>query len=89
MANIRDMTSVKPGARVVTADAKQIGRVKVILEDEFLVDARLAPDYWLGIETVGEVAEDEVQLLITRSAVGAAKMQNIKSIDDSSLPSRQ
>jgi hypothetical protein len=89
MANIRDMSGVKPGARVVTADAKQIGRVKVVREDEFLVEVRFAADYWLGIETVDEAAEDEVQLLITKSAVGSAKLPNIKSIDDSSMPSRQ
>ena len=81
--------AVKPGARVVTADAKELGKVKDVREDEFLVDARLAPDYWLGIDVVERASEEQVQLLITKDGVSAAKLPNIKSIDDSNLPSRQ
>ena len=80
---------VKLGARVVTADAQQLGKVKEVREDEFLVDARLAPDYWLGTDIVERVSDEEVRLLITKEGVPAAKLPDIKSIDDSNLPSRQ
>jgi hypothetical protein len=83
------ISAIKPGARVVTADAKQLGMVKDIRDEQFLVDVRWASDYWLGIETVEDASEDVVQLLIAKAGVGPAKLPEIKNIDDSGMPSRQ
>jgi hypothetical protein len=66
--------AVRPGARVVSADGKQLGVVKDAREDRFLVDVRWAPDYWLGVETVDNASEDIVQLFVTKQAVGSAKL---------------
>lgn len=66
--------AVHRGARVVTADGKQIGLVKDVRVDRFLVDVRWAPDYWLGTETVGDVSEDLVQLLVVKEDLGSAKL---------------
>ena len=83
------ITAVKAGARVVTADAKLLGKVKDVREDQFLVDVRWASDYWPGIESVEDASRDVVQLLIPNAGVGAAKVPENKNIDDSNLPSRQ
>jgi hypothetical protein len=66
--------AVHSGARVVTADGKQIGLVKDVRLDRFLVDVRWAPDYWLGTETVGDASEDLVQLLVAKEDLGSAKL---------------
>lgn len=67
-------TNLKIGAPVMSADGKQLGHVKEARIDRFLVDVRMAPDYWLGTETIDDVSEELVQLVITKEAVGAAKL---------------
>ena len=74
MATSRGIIAVHPGARVMSADGKQVGVVKDARVDRFLVDVRWAPDYWLGIETVDNATEDIVQLFVTKSSIGSAKL---------------
>jgi hypothetical protein len=40
------------GATVMTSDHETLGKVKEIKGDCFKVDAPLAPDYWLGSDTI-------------------------------------
>lgn len=74
MATSQSSSTVHVGARVMSADGKQLGVVKDTRYDRFLVDARWAPDYWLGTETVDNVSEDQVQLYITKEGLGSAKL---------------
>jgi hypothetical protein len=53
------------------------------------VDAKWAPDYWLGTEIVDSAEQGIVQLFITREGVGAAKLHDVGKIDGSGLPSAQ
>lgn len=62
------------GAKVVTADGKQIGTVREIGGDSFKVERRLLPDYWLGNEYVDDVAGGIVQMIVTKEGLGAAKL---------------
>ena len=87
MNSIQSTASIEAGAAVMSADGKKLGIVKDVREDRFLVDVRWAPDYWLGVEAVDNTSADLVQLLITREAVGSAKLHN-GGIDDGNLPSR-
>ena len=79
--------TIEAGAHVMTADGKQIGTVKDVRDDRFKVDVRWAPDYWLGTETVESAAGDSVQLLITKEAIGSAKLHDVNQIDRSDMPS--
>ena len=62
------------GARVMSSDSKQLGLVKEVRGDQFRVDVRWAPDYWIGNESVDDVSEDTVQLLVTKGDIGSAKL---------------
>jgi hypothetical protein len=66
--------TVRVGAMVVTADGKQLGHVKDVKADRFLVDVRWAPDYWLGTETIESISDESVELFISKQAVGSAKL---------------
>lgn len=68
-------TTVNPGADVMSADGKRLGIVKEALQDRFLVDVRWAPDYWLGTETIDSADGEVVQLLLTKDAIGPAKLR--------------
>ena len=67
-------TTIRIGARVISADGKQLGTVKDFREDRFLVDVRWAPDYWLGVESVDNASDDIVQLSVTKQEIGSAKL---------------
>ena len=73
MATVESTAQMHLGSPVICADGKQVGLVKDVKVDRFLVDARLAPDYWLGIEVIDSVSE-AVHLCITREGVAAAKL---------------
>ncbi|HLG11569.1 MAG TPA: DUF2171 domain-containing protein [Dehalococcoidia bacterium] len=62
------------GAKVMTADGKEIGTVREIGSDRFKVERRLFPDYWLANEYVDDVAGGIVQLIVTKEGLGAAKL---------------
>jgi hypothetical protein len=66
---------VQTGARVMSADGKQVGVVKEVRQDRFLVDVRRAPDYCLGMETLENASKDIVQLCVTKQAIGPAKLR--------------
>lgn len=68
-------SSVHVGARVMSADGKQLGVVKDVRTDRFLVDVRWAPDYWLGTESVDNQSEELVQLILTKDVIGSAKLR--------------
>jgi hypothetical protein len=89
MTSVPSTTSIQTGARVITADGKQLGVVKEVRADRFKIDVRWAPDYWLGPEVVDNVGDDLIQLFITKEGVGAAKLHDVDKIDGSGLPSAQ
>ena len=72
----RSSAVVTPGAHVMSADGKRLGIVKDARADRFLVDVKWAPDYWLGNETIDNSSEEQVQLLITKEAIGTAKLRS-------------
>ena len=68
--------AVFSGARVMSADGKELGVIKEARADRFLVDVRWAPDYWLGTETVDNSTQEMVQLILTKDALGPAKLRH-------------
>jgi hypothetical protein len=74
MATVESTANMHVGAQVMSDDGKRVGLVKDVKVDRFLVDARLAPDYWLGSEVIESVSEGIVQLCITKEAVSSAKL---------------
>jgi hypothetical protein len=76
MGMSRTGAAVNVGVRVVSADGKQLGSIKEAREDRFLIDVKWAPDYWLGTETIDNASEDLVQLILTREAIGPAKLRH-------------
>jgi hypothetical protein len=55
------------GARVLTADDEDLGTVKEISGRCFKVDAPLAPDYWLGHDTIAGADGGALRLAFTRA----------------------
>jgi hypothetical protein len=67
------------GARVITADGDELGKVKEVSGDCFKgdcfkVDARMRPDYWLAADCVASSSGDEVRLSINKDRIGDAKV---------------
>jgi rRNA processing protein Gar1 len=62
------------GARVVTADGDELGKVKEVSGTCFKVDASMQPDYWLGSDCVTSSTGAEVRLSIRKDQVGDAKV---------------
>lgn len=62
------------GARVVTADSDELGKVKEVSGTCFKVDASMQPDYWLGSDCVMSSTGMEVRLSIRKDQVGDAKL---------------
>jgi hypothetical protein len=62
------------GARVVTADSDELGKVKEVVGSCFKVDASMQPDYWLGTDTIASTTTTEVRLSIAKDRVGDAKV---------------
>lgn len=67
-----DSTGMAPslGARVLTADGEELGTVKEVSGRCFKVDAPLAPDYWLGEDTVAGTDGDVIGLAFTKDRLG-------------------
>ncbi len=61
------------GARVVTADGEEIGRVKEVSGACFKVDAPMQPDYWLGMDCVAVSSPGEVRLTVAKNELGDVK----------------
>ena len=66
-------TTPPVGARVVTADGDELGKVKEVAGRCFKVDASMQPDYWLGTDAVASSSGTEVRLAIPKDRVGDLK----------------
>jgi hypothetical protein len=62
------------GARVLTADGNELGKVKEVAGSCFKVDASMQPDYWLGSDCVASATGADVRLAINKDQVGDAKV---------------
>jgi hypothetical protein len=67
--------NLEVGAVVVSADGKQLGVVKAILNDRFKLERKLLSDYWLATEYVDHAGEGLVQMILTKEGIGAAKVE--------------
>jgi len=65
---------VYPGADVLTADGAVLGTVKEVSDISFKVDARLAPDFWLGRDYVLESTAERVVMSFDRDHLEAYKL---------------
>jgi hypothetical protein len=59
------------GVAVITRDGHRLGQVKEANERCFLIDVRLAFDYWLSTRAVAAVREDDVLLGIDKCEVSS------------------
>jgi hypothetical protein len=62
------------GARVVTADGEELGKVKEVVGGCFKVDASMQPDYWLGGGCIASATTSDVCLGITQDQLDGAKV---------------
>jgi hypothetical protein len=62
------------GAKVLTMDGDDLGKVKEIAGACFKVDASMQPDYWLGTDTIASSTGTEVRLSIPKDRVGDLKL---------------
>jgi hypothetical protein len=62
------------GARVVTADGADLGKVKEVAATCFKVDVSMHPDYWLGTDTIASVTDTEVRLSVAKDGVSDVKV---------------
>ncbi len=62
------------GAKVVTADGDELGKVKEVAGGCFKVDAKMAPDYWLGTDCISASTGGDVRLNVTKDHIGDVKM---------------
>lgn len=62
------------GARVLTMDGNELGKVKEVAGNCFKVDASMQPDYWLGTDTVASSTGAEVRLSIPKDRIGDLKI---------------
>jgi hypothetical protein len=74
MTTSRGTHVVHVGARVMSADGKQLGVVKEARADRFHVDVRWAPDYWLGTELIENSSEEILQVTVRKEDLGTAKL---------------
>jgi rRNA processing protein Gar1 len=63
------------GARVVTSDGEQLGKIKEISGDCFQIDAPLQTDYWLASDTISSTLAGEILLNFTRDNLGREKAE--------------
>jgi hypothetical protein len=63
------------GARVITSDGDELGKVKEIVGNCFKVDVSMQPDFWLGMDTITSLNASEVLLSIPKVRVGDFKLQ--------------
>lgn len=62
------------GAKVLSADGKQLGHVREVAHDSFQVARRFLPAYWVANEYVDNVSGGIVQMLVTRDGLKAARL---------------
>jgi hypothetical protein len=74
MTTMNDSMMPVEGFNVMTADRERLGTVKEITGDCFKVDAPLAPDYWLGSDTIASINGENIMLRLRKDEVGERKM---------------
>jgi hypothetical protein len=62
------------GALVVSGDGQRLGTVKELAEDCFRLERKVLPDYWLAMEYVDHAGDGLVQMILTRQAIHAARV---------------
>jgi hypothetical protein len=63
------------GAKVVSSDDVELGEVKEVIGDCFKIDAPMARDYWLGVDTIQDTQGGIVHLVVTNLALDAVKQE--------------
>ena len=63
-------------ARVLTNDGTEVGKVKQVEPNAFLVNAPRQFDFWLSAEIVAAASAEKLDLAIGDSDLGAYKMDN-------------
>ena len=64
------------GAKVVTLDGKELGKVKKVEGGSFLIDAPRKLDYWLENTLAKSSSAETLELTIAESDLGGYKMDN-------------
>ena len=72
---------INVGTWVFTADGKELGRVKAVADEEFLVDAPLARDYWLERSLVQSASDARIELVVTNADLAGYKMDRPHDAD--------
>jgi hypothetical protein len=67
-------TELEIGAKIMSADGKELGTVKEVGADRFKVGRKLLPDYWLANEYVDHAGNGIVQMILTKEGLHAAKL---------------
>jgi hypothetical protein len=70
----RGETTATIGARVVTMDGEELGKVADVSGSCFKVDVSMQPDYWLGYDTIASGSITELRLSIPKDRVGDFKL---------------
>jgi hypothetical protein len=80
MTNIGTFGESAPviGARIITVEGDELGRVKEVSGDCFKVDAPSRPDYWLGTETIASGSQVELRLGLSKAQIGEAEMDGAR-----------
>jgi hypothetical protein len=66
------MNSTLVGAKVITADGQELGKVKELDGECIKIDAPMQPDYWLAADVIDLATPAVVQLLIAKDDIGDA-----------------
>lgn len=69
-------TSINTGAKVFTTDGKELGSVKEVESNAFLVNAPKQFDYWLQSSIVIAASAERVELSISEADLNNYKMDN-------------
>jgi len=78
---VTEAKDINMGAEVFASDGELLGKVKEISGDCFKVDAPLAPDYWLSIDTVQSVLAGGVLINFSTQDLDKVK-RDAPEIDD-------
>jgi hypothetical protein len=69
-------SNINVGTPVMTADGKELGKVKEVSGTCFKVDAPMQPDYWLGSDLASTMTGGIIHLTIDKEMLGEAKMDS-------------
>ncbi len=67
-------TAPNPGARVVTLDGEELGKVAEVEGSYFKVDAPMRRDYWLGSDFIVQSSQENVSLSFAKVDLDAHKL---------------